>query len=230
VEQIKYQGYARERGFNPIQVSTDSVDAIGRQGESLLRQMRDNQGIERRNRDAFQSQVQDNQQIESQNRSDNFKFDQRSRDMYQQGVLQNLKTQQQNELVKAQDIETAFGALSGLSKTIAKVVLDNKKKRDEAAEVEGQSLIFESGVSYKDYLELKQNEAKIDSADTNVNSVANKLQGLKATQKSILPASVLFLVANFTVQVNSGQFKEERTTEHSVQRMRINHLLLMAVR
>ena len=176
MEQVKYQGYARERGFNPIQVSTDSVDAIGRQGESLLRQMRDNQGIERRNRDAFQSQVQDNQQIESQNRSDNFKFDQRSRDMYQQGVLQNLKRQQQNELVKAQDIETAFGALSGLSNTIAKVVLDNKKKRDEAAEVEGQSLIFESGVSYKDYLELKQNEAKIDSADTNVNSVANKLQ------------------------------------------------------
>jgi hypothetical protein len=177
MEQIKYQGYARDRGFNPIQMSTASVDAIGQQGSAMLRQMRENQDIERSNRSAFQSQVQQNQQIESQNRSENYQFEKRSRDMYQQGVLQNMKTQQQNELVKAQDIETAFGGLSGLSKTIAKVVLDNKKKRDEAAEVEGQSLIFESGVSYKDYLELKQNEAKIDSADTNVNSVANKLRG-----------------------------------------------------
>ena len=176
MEQIKYQGYARDRGFNPIQMSTGSVDAIGQQGNALLRQMRENQDIERSNRNAFQSQVQQNQQIESQNRSENFQFERRSRDMYQQGVLQNLKTQQQSELVEAQNIETAFGALSGLSNTIAKVVLDNKKRRDEEAEVEGQSLIFESGVSYKDYLELKQNEAKIDSADTNVNSVANKLK------------------------------------------------------
>ena len=177
MEQIKYQGYARDRGFNPIQMSTASVDAIGQQGNAMLRQMRENQDIERSNRSAFQSQVQQNQQIESQNRSENYQFDKRSRDMYQQGTLQNMKRQEQNELVKAQDVETAFGALSGLSKSIAKVVLDNKKKRDEAAEVAGQSLIFESGVSYKDYLELKQNEAKIDSADTNVNSVVNKLRG-----------------------------------------------------
>ena len=157
-------------------MSTASVDAIGQQGNNLLRQMQQNSDIERRNRDAYQSQVQQNQQIESQNRSENYQFDSKSRRMYQQGVLQNLKTQQQNDLVKAQNIETAFGALSGLSKTIANVVLENKKKRDEAAEIQGQNLIFESGVTFKDYTELKLNEDKIDAADTNVNSVINKLK------------------------------------------------------
>lgn len=176
MEQIKYQGYARDRGFNPIQMSTASVDAIGQQGNAMLRQMRENQDIERSTRNAFQSQVEQNQRIESQNRSDNYQFESRSRDMYQQGVLQNLKTQQQSELAKAQNIETAYGALSGLSNTIAKVVLDNKKKRDEAAEVEGQNLIFESGVTFNEYNELKLNEDKINAADTSINNVANKLK------------------------------------------------------
>ena len=176
MEQIKYQGYARDRGFNPIQLSSGSVDAIGQQGGALLRQMRENQSAERDTRNAFQSQVEQNQRTESQNRSENYQFEKSSRDMYQQGVLQNQKTQQQSDLVKAQNLETAFGALSGLSKTLANVVLDNKKKRDEENDIKGQNLVFESGITFEDYSKLKADESKLNEADKNVNGVANKLR------------------------------------------------------
>lgn len=129
MEQIKYQGYARDRGFNPIQMSTASVDAIGQQGNAMLRQMRENQDIERSTRNAFQSQVEQNQRIESQNRSDNYQFESRSRDMYQQGVLQNLKTQANNELINSEQTEKTLTALSSFSGTLAKAVTSYKKKK-----------------------------------------------------------------------------------------------------
>ena len=176
MEQIKYQGYARDRGFNPIQLSSASVDAIGQQGGALLRQMRENQSAERDTRNAFQSQVEQNQRTESQNRSENYQFEKGSRDMYQQGVLRNQKTQQQNDLVKAQNIETAYAGLSSLSNTIAKIVVDNKKKRDEENDIKGQNLVFESGITFEDYSKLKLDESKLNEADKNVNGVANKLR------------------------------------------------------
>jgi hypothetical protein len=79
MDQIKYQGYARDRGFNPIQMSTASVDAIAQQGNAMSRQMRENQSAERSSRDAYQSQVNQNNQLEDQNRDRNFQFSQDSR-------------------------------------------------------------------------------------------------------------------------------------------------------
>ena len=129
MEQIKYQGYARDRGFNPIQLSSGSVDAIGQQGGAMLRQMRENQSAERDTRNAFQSQVEQNQRTESQNRSENFQFEKGSRDMYQQGVLQNMKTQVNNDLINSEQTQKTIAALSSFSGTLAKAVTSYQKKK-----------------------------------------------------------------------------------------------------
>lgn len=131
MEQVKYQGYARERGFNPIQMSTASIDAIGQQGNAMLRQMRENQDAERSNRNAFLSQVQSNQQVEAQNRSNNYDFERRSRDMYQQAVLQNLKTKTNNAIVESENTQKTLEALSVFSGTLAKAVTTYQKKKYE---------------------------------------------------------------------------------------------------
>jgi len=175
MEQIKYQGYARDRGFNPIQMSTASVDAIGQQGNAMLRQMRDNQDIERSNRNAFQSQVQQNQQIESQNRSENYQFDKRSRDMYQQGVLQNLKTQQQNELVKADDLEKTLKGLSAFSTTIGKTLTDLQEKRKQSDIEAGILLYRQNGLPPEKALAFEQNEQAFIQARDVTNSTAAQL-------------------------------------------------------
>ena len=129
MEQIKYQGYARDRGFNPIQLSSGSVDAIGQQGGAMLRQMRENQSAERDTRNAFQSQVEQNQRTESQNRSENYQFEKSSRDMYQQGVLQNMKTQANNDLINSEQTQKTITALSSFSGTLAKAVTSYQKKK-----------------------------------------------------------------------------------------------------
>lgn len=176
MDQIKYQGYARDRGFNPIQMSTASVDAIAQQGNAMSRQMRENQSAERSSRDAYQSQVNQNNQLEDQNRDRNFKFSQDSRQSRFNAQAQNYQMSVRNAEANSQQTEKAFGALASLSGTIAKIVLDNKKKRDEAEELIGQNLVFESGISYDDYQKLKVNESSLNNADTNINSVVNKLK------------------------------------------------------
>ena len=185
MEQIKYQGYARERGFNPIQMSTASVDAIGQQGNNLLRQMKDNSDIERRNRDAYQSQVERNQGIEEQNRRENRQFERASDRAVFEGRANNLRTQANNYLIRSQQDEKTFAALAAFSGTISKVVLDQKKKRDELAELEGANIAFESGITFEEYQSLKTGEARIEAADTQVNSIANKLKAAGYSEEYI---------------------------------------------
>lgn len=136
MEQVKYQGYARDRGFNPIQVSTGSVDAIAQQGNALVRQMRDNQGAESRNRGEYLSALSDKNQQEAQNRSSNFEFSQRSRAKVEQGNLNNLQQKAKNFEVQSQRTANALAPLAGLSQTVGKLLIDwqNKKNEDERAQ------------------------------------------------------------------------------------------------
>jgi len=89
MDQIKYQGYARDRGFNPVQFSMGRVDAIGQQGDSMLRQMRDNQRTEIGNRDAFLQATQRAQALERENRQANYEFARSSRKSFQDAALRN---------------------------------------------------------------------------------------------------------------------------------------------
>jgi muramidase (phage lysozyme) len=176
MDQIKYQGYARDRGFNPIQMSTASVDAIAQQGNAMSRQMRENQSAERSSRDAYQSQVNQNNQLEDQNRDRNFQFSQDSRQSRFDAKAQNYQMSVRNAEAQGQQTAKMFEQLSAFSGTISKIVLDQKKKQDEAAELEGANIAFESGIPFEDFQVLKAGEAQINAADTQLNSVVNKLK------------------------------------------------------
>lgn len=188
MDQIRYQGYARERGFNPIQMSTASIDAIAQQGNGLLRQMQDNRETNRRNRDAYQAGMINAQNIEQQNRADNFNFEQRSRERFQEGVNQNLRQRVNDAANYQQNLDkqvTALSVLAPLSKTIGDIVVEHQKAKKQADEVAGQNTVFESGISYQDYLQLKSEEAKLDKADSAVNSVVNKLKASGTSDETI---------------------------------------------
>lgn len=185
MEQIKYQGYARDRGFNPIQMSTASVDAIGQQGNALLRQMRDNQDTERTNRNAFQSQVERNQGIESQNRSENYQFEKGSRDMYQQGVLQNMKTQANNELIRGEDFEKTFGALSAFSGTMGKMLVQWKEKKDEEERMDAYVNYKIFGPSEKESQQIQSSINTIYKADELIQATADGLQSQNASPELV---------------------------------------------
>ena len=188
MDQIKYQGYARDRGFNPIQVSTASVDAIAQQGNAMLRQMRDNQSAEAQNRSNFLQGMVNARQLEAENRSQNFQFEQQSRRNFQEADLRNAQ-QRYNDAVSAQQNldkqVTTLSALSALAPTISKMVLDVKKRRDEAAELEGQTLAFETGIDYQEYLQLKQGESQLDVADSRISNVVNKLKAAGYSEEYI---------------------------------------------
>lgn len=140
MDQIKYQGYARDRGFNPIQVGMGSVDAMAQQGNAVIRQMRENQSISNQNRSEFLAGMRNAQQMEAQNRAQNFEFEQQSRQRYQEGVDQNLRQKVIDAQNAAQNLDqqvTALSVLAPLSKTVSELVLDWKKKRDENEKMEG---------------------------------------------------------------------------------------------
>jgi murein DD-endopeptidase MepM/ murein hydrolase activator NlpD len=200
MEQIKYQGYARERGFNPTQMSTASVEAIGQQGNSLLRQMKDNSDIERRNRDAYQSQVQQNQQIESQNRSENYQFDKRSRDMYQQGVLRNMKTSANNALIESEQTQKTLGALSAFSGTIAKAVTAyQKKKFDDELNAE-----YTKTMLSPDPVAIAANQAgytALQQSSDRINTIADQFEDQN------VPAETVHQIRNLSRGAQAGRIK-----------------------
>lgn len=185
MEQIKYQGYARDRGFNPIQMSMASVDAIGQQGDAMLRQMRQNQDAERRNRDAYLSQVQNNQQIEAQNRAQNRDFQRQNAQNQIQALQQNRQAEVNSILLQGEQQAKSLEAFASLSGTISKMVIEQKKRQNEAQEIEGANLVFESGVTFEEYQQLKAGEAKLNSADTAVNAIVNKLKAAGYSEEYI---------------------------------------------
>ncbi len=134
MDQIKYQGYARDRGFNPVQFSMGRVDAIGQQGDSMLRQMRDNQRTEIGNRDAFLQATQRAQALERENRQANFEFARSSRKSFQDAVLRNqerLVTDAQRAQQNYDKDLTNLALLSRFSDTISKSLVEYQKQREE---------------------------------------------------------------------------------------------------
>lgn len=176
MDQIKYQGYAQGRGFNPVQISTASVDALGQQGNAVLRQLQQNQSIARQNRDAYLSQVKQNQAIEAQNREDNFRLKQASDALTMDAYGQRSRVGIANAQRQADDAEKTFAALASFSGTIGKMLVESKQRRDQEAELEGQNLIVESGITPEEFLQLKAGEAQLNAADSQVNAIINKLQ------------------------------------------------------
>jgi hypothetical protein len=188
MEQIRYQGYARDRGFNPVQLSTASVDAIGQQGNSMLRQMRENQSAERETRNAFLSGMQNAQQLEQQNRSDNFAFMQRSSQRYQEAVQQRMGQNVENARLAAANLDkqvTALSVLAPLSGTIAQAVVNWKKQKDEDEKAQAY---FDTLVNGPDPIAVAKAEAglsQLKQSDELIQTTADSLQDSGAQPETV---------------------------------------------
>jgi murein DD-endopeptidase MepM/ murein hydrolase activator NlpD len=188
MDQIKYQGYARDRGFNPIQLSTASVDAIGQQGGAMLRQMRDNQSAENRNRDAFLSGMQNAQQLEQQNRASNFEFSQRSNDRYQEAVARNLRQQVVDATQAQQNLDqqvTILGALAPLSKTVGEMLVNWKKEKDENEKMDEYVNTYINGPDPQEAVRIESGLSTIRAADQRIQTTANTLRDANAAPEQV---------------------------------------------
>ena len=174
--QTKYQGYARDRGFNPAQISTESVDAIGQQGNNLLRQMRENSNIERSNRDAYQSKLERNQGIEAQNRSDNRQFERSSDRLYFEAQANNLKTKADNYLIRSQQDEKTFAALAAFSGTMGKLVVGWQQKKAEEEKKQGYRDVMLNGPDPKKQIAVQSGVQELSRANSVIQTVADNLQ------------------------------------------------------
>ena len=188
MDQIKYQGYARDRGFNPVQLSTASVDAIGQQGGAMLRQMRDNQDAERRTRDAFLSGMQNAQQLEQQNRAANFEFSQRNRERYQEAVSQNLKQSVLDARMAQQNIDqqvTVLGALAPLSETVGKMLVKWKEQKDENEKMDEYVNTYINGPDPKEEVRVEAGLTTLREADQRIQTTANNLRDAEAAPEQV---------------------------------------------
>lgn len=188
MDQIKYQGYARDRGFNPIQLSTGSVDAIAQQGNAMLRQMRDNQGAERQNRDAFLSGMQNAQQIEQQNRASNYQFEQQTSARYQEAVSQNLRQQVIDASQAQQNLNqqvTVLGALAPLSATIGKMLVTWKEQKDEDEKMAEYVNTYINGPDPNDVVRVETGLSELRAADQRIQSTANSLSDANASPEQV---------------------------------------------
>lgn len=188
MEQIRYQGYARDRGFNPIQVSTASVEAIGQQGSAMLRQMRENQDIERSNRNAFIQAQQNAQQLERQNRAENFQFGQRSRELSQQATLQNQQIKIQDVVNAQRNFDkdlTTLAVLGNFSTTIAKQIGEYQKQK--AADEQAQAYVdtYINGPDPVEYAKVQQGLDSINQADERIQATASQLQASGASPEAV---------------------------------------------
>lgn len=179
MEQIRFQGYARERGFNPVQVSNASVDAIAQQGNALSRQMQDVRQQERQNRGDFLQGMQNAQQLEAQNRRANFEFAQNARARYQDAVQQNMRQQVIDEQNKVQNLDrqlTVLGSLAGLSGTIAKTVTEWKTQKDENDRLQGYADYYANGGDPDEEARVQQGIIELKQADRVIQQTANNLE------------------------------------------------------
>lgn len=135
-EQVTFRGQARERGFQPQQLSTGRVDAILQQGAGLARQLRENADIEETNRNRFQAGQQQAQQLEAANRSKNFELSEAAKRAAFEATQQNLRTRINNaeSAIRNQprdEVTPLLQSLAKFSTSIQTMIAEKQKIRDE---------------------------------------------------------------------------------------------------
>lgn len=188
MEQIRYQGYARDRGFNPIQIGMGSVDAMAQQSNAVIRQMRENQSINNQNRSDFLAGMRNAQQMEAQNRQANYEFEQRSRERFQEGVDQNLKQQVIDAQSAQQNLDqqvTALSVLAPLSQTLGKIVVDWKKKKDENDKMEGYRYEYINGPDPSEVQLAQTGLDRLKKSDELIQATADQLQSSGAAPEAV---------------------------------------------
>jgi hypothetical protein len=189
-EQIEFRGQARERGFNPIQLSTGKVDAILQQGAGLSRQLRENQDIESRNRNAFQAGQEAAQRLEAANRSRNFELSESAEAAAQRATEQNLRTRIANAegVIRnqpADDIMPLLTTLSKFSNTIFKQISERRKAQEEAEMEQGYVDQYLIGQQPQDAALLEQGVTQLRQQDEIIQRTADNMRDTGAQPESV---------------------------------------------
>jgi hypothetical protein len=179
MDPLKFRGYAQSDGFDPIKVP-DTVSRIANEGQNVLRGMRDNANQEVQVRNQFQQGLERKFNVESANRQQVFDFERSSRMLAQKDVERNQQTKLQNLQTSNQGLtEQQFAqvtALSGLSKALTSLVVDQVKRKQEEQVLIGKNVVFESNVPIDVLQRYKEAKNQLKKADTSVQLIANKLE------------------------------------------------------
>ena len=189
-EQITYRGQARERGFNPIQLSTGRVDAILQQGAGLSRQLRENASIEESNRNRFAAGQEQAQQLEAANRSRNFQLSEAAQEAAQRAKEQNLRTRINNaeNAIRNQvpdPISPLLGELSKFSTTIAKMVTERQKAKAEEDLAQGYVDAYIYGTQPADAALVEEGIQQIRTQDEVIQGTADSMRDSGALPQTV---------------------------------------------
>lgn len=189
-DQIAYRGQARERGFNPIQLSTAGVDAILQQGAGLSRQLRENQQIEEGNRNRFQAGMEAAQRLESANRQRNFELSEDSKRAAQEARLQNLRTKvndAQSAVKNNTDAQSSdvLQSLSKFSVSLFKLVSEQREKKFEEDKLQGYVDQYLMEPMPHEQALVKEGITQIRTQDEVIQQTADKMQDTGAQPETV---------------------------------------------
>lgn len=154
----------------------------------MLRQMRENQGAERENRNAFLSGMQNAQQLEQQNRADNFSFMQRSRDRFQNAIEQRTGQAVEDARLAAANLEkqtTLLSVLAPLSATIAKQVIEYRKQKQEDEKAQAYVDTLVNGPDPVEVANVEAGLSQLKQSDELIQTTADGLQDTGAAPESV---------------------------------------------
>lgn len=189
-EQIAYRGQARERGFNPIQLSTGRVEAILEQGAGLSRQLRENASIEESNRNRFSAGQEAAQRLEAANRSQNFELSQSAELAAQKATEQNLRTQINNaeSAIRNQvpsQITPFFESLAKFSNTIATQISEYQKEKAEEELSQGYVDAYLGGPMPAEAALVEQGIQQIRAQDEIIQATADQMRDTGAQPQTV---------------------------------------------
>jgi hypothetical protein len=189
MEQISYQGYAQAEGFNPIQVSQESVNRIARDGQRTIRGMQQAAEQDIRNRERYLESLQSANRIEEQTRQTAYESKTRSRQARQEALKLNDERARSNAVIKGENQVNTFKSLSSLSMTAAKLAGTVEREMFERqADDEYQKTlmdVYENGLPAKTQIAHAANEHALRIAGEAIEIKADQLAAAGADPAAV---------------------------------------------
>ena len=116
-----YQGYARRKGFSPINVGSQNIQNIRQEGQRIIQGMESRRNAEISYRNDVLQQMQANNQIEADQRRENFEAEERYYDSIGESFRTNYEIERDNLDRKIKSDNKIYETLGNLSQTAAKI-------------------------------------------------------------------------------------------------------------
>lgn len=173
MDQVRFRGYAQQRGFQPIQAPFGQLSRMQEQSSRVLRGMEENANALTNQRNQYEADLRSKLAKEQANREAVYEFERQSKRSYKEAALNNLKVAGEN--VGQPNIQN-LTALSELSKTVGELVTNYAKQKKEEDLLYGQNLVFEYGVTPKMLAEYESQKSQLNQAAAATNAVANQME------------------------------------------------------